>query len=69
MSRKILTLEEIKEREIKTMSLLKERLSEEEQKLIQEWINHHIWNTMVLIEAGMYPDEVVLIEDEEEGEE
>ena len=69
MSRKILTLEEIKEREIKTMSLLKERLSEEEQKLIQEWINHHIWNTMVLTESGIYPDEVVLIEDEEEGEE
>lgn len=65
MSRK-LTVEEIKEREIKVISLLKERLSSSEQKLIQEWINHHIWNTMVLVESGIYPDSVVLIEEEEE---
>lgn len=67
MSRKkILTPDEIKERETKAISLLTVRLSEEEQLLIQEWINHHIWNTMVLVESGIYPDTVVLVEEEEE---
>ena len=66
MSRKLLTVEEIKEREIKVISLLKERFTEGEQKVIQDWINLHIWNTMVLVESGIYPDSVVLIEEEEE---